>query len=384
VLAHCGTFEGTSSTPAVDAAAQDVAVVPESSTLDAAVNEVGTDAPVVDAADAGRACPWLARGSAVTCVGACTKEEFAALGKVSANLDAYSFAPFLYGDSLFWASLGHRDGVASGSIQARALDRSTAVRTVAQAPGTHTVGLILQDDIAFWVSRPLDTNKSWLWSSPNTCAQQPCAPQSLRSDYDSSHLRQMLPDGAGAFWILTDHRLRHVHPPSAGQPERVIDLLTVGDGSIAVDDQLVYMARKGADSLLGFTTLGMPQLNLTLGAAGSAWGAVRVAVDCTHIYLLRDADAEPDQQLYRLPKTASGPSDLFLLARLPKANTFAMTLDMTHVYLARPDGGGLLRIPKVGGEPVQIALGDPWHIVTNDTHVYFDDHTTRKWWRIAK
>lgn len=293
----------------------------------------------------------------------------------------------LYGDSLYWASLAHRDGNASGSMQARALEGTAPVRTLAQAPGTNTVGLVVQNDTAFWLSRPYPGNQSWLFSSGLTCAQQPCAATPLRDDYDSQVPLQMLPDGAGAFWILSNGKLRHFHP-SGSPPEFALEGVDLDEASMAADDQFAYVVRRGADSMLVIFADGTQRRKLLLAPDGFGWGAVRVAVDCTDIYLLRDLGPGKDHEVYRLPKTASSPTELVFVAKLVRADTYQMTLDMTHVYLARPNvdaNTGIWRIPKAGGPADKIASGDAWHVITNDTHVYFDDHgKPSKWFRMTK
>lgn len=370
-----------------DAAADAAALVPTPPPVDAAVGDADTGTAAVDAGEAGRECARIARGSTAACSPPCGKIEFAQLGKANPTDHLYSFAPFLYGDSLYWASLAHRDGNASGSIQARALDQGTAVRTVAQAPGSNTVGLVVQDDMAFWLSRPYSGNKAWLWSNSVTCAQQTCSPTPKRNDYDDAYPQQMLPDGAVAFWILSNGKLRHFHP-SGTLPERLFEGPDFAEASMAADDQFAYVVRKGADSVMAYSVDGTQLRKLVLEPAGLPWGAVHVAVDCTDIYLLRDLGPGNKHQVYRLPKTASGPSELVLVTELVRADTYQMTLDMTHVYLARPNldtNTGIWRIPKAGGPADKIASGDAWHVVTNDTHVYFDDHgTPSKWFRIAK
>jgi hypothetical protein len=157
---------------------------------------------------------------------------------------------------------------------------------------------------------------------------------------------------------------------------------------MAADDQFAYVVRRGADSMLVIFADGTQRRKLLLAPDGFGWGAVRVAVDCTDIYLLRDLGPGKDHEVYRLPKTASSPTELVFVAKLVRADTYQMTLDMTHVYLARPNvdaNTGIWRIPKAGGPADKIASGDAWHVITNDTHVYFDDHgKPSKWFRMTK
>ncbi len=72
----------------------------------------------------------------------------------------------------------------------------------------------------------------------------------------------------------------------------------------------------------------------------------------------------------------------------PGATTATVTydgaLDAGFLYLAAPDAGGLFRIPRGGGDGVNLMTGDFWDVAVDDDAVYGTDMTQKKIVRILK
>jgi uncharacterized protein (DUF2249 family) len=120
-------------------------------------------------------------------------------------------------------------------------------------------------------------------------------------------------------------------------------------------------------------------LKVSEGDGGPAPGAIRMATDCTSLFVLRDSIAD----IRRV--SLADPSIVTPIVPAPLRGVYALAVDETFVYVGVSNGPGLLRTVKKGGGPVDtLVAGSVWAITTDDTAVYWGDHETGVIYRLIK
>ena len=229
---------------------------------------------------------------------------------------------------------------------------------------------------------------------------------------DTGYPRDLVTDGTSVYWTDQGNNQLRKAPLGgggtvttlwSGQVGRVVavdaahvywwdraatDVMQAGlDGSgatsIATGQPEVGSLAVHSGSLFWTTSTTVMQLDLagsTLTTLASGLGEPRsVAADATHVYWAQGPWAGTNT-LQRIPR---GGGTIELLAT---AETFAIAIDDTHVYVANNHGGTIWRIPKSGGAVEVLATGQPypWDIELDDVAAYWSSEGDATIGKIAK
>jgi hypothetical protein len=146
-------------------------------------------------------------------------------------------------------------------------------------------------------------------------------------------------------------------PVTGGTPTTVANNLR-GARTVATDGANVYWGYQDG-TILEKRIVGGPDVTLATGLPNP----IRMAVDATDLYVLGDSGAS----LWKVSLANGARTTLAPITDRP----YALALDATNVYWAGV--GALKQLPKTGGAPVTLAVGEPSGVAVDATTVYFTD-----------